>query len=264
MDREALEEAIRCAATSGILIDKRGEMPKGKGSWPERDPDQILGQCAHQNGSGNFTDPKGTADYHTSPDNHITPGEPLPTTVYHFMIPDLPCPAWLTTDLLSRTYAQGASDRAGYPGDENLHLVAILVMGSYTGPGYKGQRMAPSGTQEGNFWKVTNWCKHIFGYGDEGLFGHYHFGKAACPGSYLQRRIEARRSAAADLASDRDWQEALLRWDENCLPKYGADGAWGRESKTALRRFQCAMKLRQTAMQDPFTELLLLKMYPPT
>jgi len=263
MDRKALEGAIQCAVRSGIFVDKRDEMPRGKGAWPERECEDILGQCAHQNGSANFNRPKDTAGYHTGEDNHITPGTGLPTTVYHMMFPDLPGPGWLVTDLLARTYGQGASDRGGYPGDENTHLIAMLIMGGYKGPGYKGYKDRPSPHQMSNFWKATAWLQHVFGYGDEGLFGHYHFGKSACPGYYVMDKIEGKRAEAPDLKTDKDWQESLLRWDADCLPQFGADGWWGNESKAALRRFQCAMKLRQTALQDPFSELVLLKNYPP-
>lgn len=36
----------------------------------------------------------------------------------------------------------------------------------------------------------------------------------------------------------KDVQKALLSWDKNCLPKYGADGEWGGETENAVKAFQ--------------------------
>ena len=99
---------------AGVFIDKRADMPRGIGGngaelhWPLRRVVDILGVCIHQNGSNNFTGPIGTANYHTSPDNHITPGRALPSICYNFCIPDTDDLPWLTEDMLSRTYAQNA------------------------------------------------------------------------------------------------------------------------------------------------------------
>lgn len=258
--RAELEERIKQAEADFILIDKREEMPNGDGKWRVRQVKDILGHCLHQSAGSNTKNPKATANYHTSRNNHITPGRGLPSVVYHIMIPDTNEPAWLTTDILDRTYAQAGRDKSGYPGDENRHLVAVCVMGGFKGPGYRGRSSGPTAKQWHHICTITNWLAQTFGYGNEGVFGHYHFGKVACPGYEIQKYIERIRASVRNL-SDRDWQRALLNWDGGCLPKYGADGAWGNESKYALYQFQKHQGLRRTAIQDPFTELLLRRDY---
>ncbi len=51
----------------------------------------------------------------------------------------------------------------------------------------------------------------------------------------------------------KEMQEALLRWDVNCLPKYGADGDFGSETEKAVKSFQKAVGLPQTGVYDEAT-----------
>jgi hypothetical protein len=59
------------------------------------------------------------------------------------------------------------------------------------------------------------------------------------------------------METDKEWQQALLKWNPNCLPKYGADGKWGNESKSALCLFQRSNRLDCTGYQDNFSHLKL-------
>lgn len=55
----------------------------------------------------------------------------------------------------------------------------------------------------------------------------------------------------------RAMQRALLIWDGECLPKYGADGDFGGETEAALKRFQAAKGLPETGVYDAVTERAL-------
>lgn len=48
-------------------------------------------------------------------------------------------------------------------------------------------------------------------------------------------------------------QEALLKWNPTCLPKYGADGDFGSETEKALRTFQESVALPITGVYDETT-----------
>lgn len=52
-------------------------------------------------------------------------------------------------------------------------------------------------------------------------------------------------------------QEALLRWDAGCLPKYGADGDFGAETEKAVQAFQQATGLPVTGVYDEATRAAL-------
>ncbi len=55
----------------------------------------------------------------------------------------------------------------------------------------------------------------------------------------------------------RAMQRALLIWDGECLPKYGADGDFGGETEAALKRFQAEKGLPETGIYDATTERAL-------
>ncbi len=52
-------------------------------------------------------------------------------------------------------------------------------------------------------------------------------------------------------------QNALLTWNPDCLPRYGADGDFGAEAESALRSFQKEMSLPATGVYDAATRAYL-------
>ena len=55
----------------------------------------------------------------------------------------------------------------------------------------------------------------------------------------------------------RAMQERLLKWDPNCLPEYGADGDFGKETEDAVKAFQKGKGLPVTGVYDAATEAAL-------
>lgn len=55
----------------------------------------------------------------------------------------------------------------------------------------------------------------------------------------------------------RAMQRELLKWDTNCLPRYGADGDFGSETESALKRFQTEKGLPVTGVYDKATQTAL-------
>lgn len=255
-----LDAAVASAVGGSLLVDKRHKMPRGKAKWPRRLVTDIVGQCVHHSGGPTMDSALPVARYHTSPDNHITPGEPLPSITYDFAITNTDDPVWLVSDLLDRKYAQG---RRELPGDENIGLISILVLGTFTSA-YATPEMypyalsKPSKVQLEKLVTLTKWLQETFGYENNALFAHSDFGKPACPGDYLSEKMLKARSKAPRIETQLEAQEALLAWNPQALPRYGADGHWGSESKGWLVRFQRANRLQVTGILDPFT---LLKLY---
>ena len=61
-----------------------------------------------------------------------------------------------------------------------------------------------------------------------------------------------------DMGEDvRAMQRALLRWDAGCLPKYGADGDFGKETEDAVKAFQAYANLPVTGVYDAETKKVL-------
>lgn len=53
-------------------------------------------------------------------------------------------------------------------------------------------------------------------------------------------------------------QKLLLKWDPKCLPKYGADGDFGSETRAAVLSFQLAAGVERTGVYDADTARALL------
>ncbi len=53
------------------------------------------------------------------------------------------------------------------------------------------------------------------------------------------------------------YQEALIKWDENALPGFGADGDFGGETEEWVKKFQAAYDLPETGVIDGVTAGLL-------
>ncbi|MBQ3478064.1 MAG: peptidoglycan-binding protein, partial [Clostridia bacterium] len=52
-------------------------------------------------------------------------------------------------------------------------------------------------------------------------------------------------------------QQRLLKWKPDCLPEYGADGDFGKETEDAVKAFQQSAKLKETGFYDQATEAAL-------
>ena len=52
-------------------------------------------------------------------------------------------------------------------------------------------------------------------------------------------------------------QQRLLKWNPQCLPEYGADGDFGKETEDAVKFFQKGKGLPETGVYDAATEAAL-------
>jgi hypothetical protein len=264
MDWGDVEVAVGEAILDGWLADYRGVLPQHETKrFRKRKPEDILGVCTHHSASHN-QDPARTAAYHVGP-NHVS-ADGCPGLLYTLVISDKVCPEQviLANDLASATWSQGKSDDGRHPeysGDENRHLASILVMGDFSEAFRRGTSADPSPSQLARWRQATRWLEQLFSFDGAGYFGHFDFGKAACPGQTLRVLCTARQRSARSLITARDWQLALLQWRPDCLPKWGADGHWGNESRRALVQFEREHTHKVDGIRDPFTELLLLRKY---
>ena len=224
------------------VVDLRKTMPRGVGHWATRIEADVLGICTHHTGSTN-QDPYKTAAYHTSPENHIRPGEGLPSICYQIFI-DETGRASLTEDLASITWAQGKEDAIS-PGDENRHCISAAFAGDFESLGYTGHSKGPSDAAMGTWRSVVVCLAGIFKVSPRGMFGHKDFGKPTCPGTKLYGEILSNRPDRRDL---KWWQLQL---------GVKVDGKWGPITQQALDRKQAELGMRRTRTRDVFTELTL-------
>ncbi|MDH3679392.1 MAG: peptidoglycan-binding domain-containing protein [Acidimicrobiia bacterium] len=106
--------------------------------------------------------------------------------------------------------------------------------------------------------------------------GHRDVRPTACPGANLYAEIgEINRLAIQDEMEDpmsvrpgdvgeavRKFQQGLLGWNSDALPRFGADGDFGDETEEWVRNFQDSQDLTVTGVIDGVTGALLLEYRP--
>ncbi|MBU1082772.1 MAG: peptidoglycan-binding domain-containing protein [Spirochaetes bacterium] len=244
------------------FLDGRISLPRHKTKrWIKRAVHQIQGVVFHHTaGHGSAAD---ICRYHVGP-NHIS-ASGLPGGSYTFMVGPDGSVFWVN-DLDDKTASQNDPNR---PGSENADFLAVSFLGDFSSPGHvAGQPTLPQ------LAAGLSLVLHLIGYTEDprvpgvllgalghlfstDVWGHYHFGKAACPGSTLQAVIEAARWHDPDTGHDAlEWQVALnAKGYDDSAP----DGIWGPKSRSALVRFQAAHDLPVTGDRDERTERELFR-----
>jgi hypothetical protein len=208
------------------MVDARETLPRNPDKkWGTRDPAKLEGLVLHQSleehGSAS-----GNARYHSGP-NHISP-DGLPGLSYTaFVEKDGKC--YLANDVESKTYSQGYGGR---PGDENAEFMGICFGGNFSGPGYVGTQV-PTEEQLKTARDLWERCKEIWGWTNEGIYGHFDFGKPACPGYKLMELIEEIRPVRFSSVVEKQDALRILGFYKGTV-----DGIWGIECKAALVEFQ--------------------------
>jgi len=156
-------------------------------------------------------------------------------------------------DISVKTWSQGTRN---IPGDENKDYLAVAFQGDFAGPGHPGGE--PTSMQMAvalHFWFA---CRDQWpGWDEARIFGHFDFGKPACPGSTLEAMI---RSIRCEFVSN------ALRTNESrqqALQQFGfytgaIDGVWGPESRAALVVFQRHHDLEVDGIWGPMTTAAML------
>lgn len=250
--------------------------------WATRAVGALKGFVVHHTAGVN-DDPVATARYHVGASHTSADGMPgLAYTFYVRRNGDV----WWANDLDKRTWSQGGGalhpdvngdgkvDGADGAGNANAEFLAIVVAGSFE------SRWNQSGQQPTAFQLAAvplllchltgaaEWAgapRDLFGalghltIGD--VWGHAHFGKAACPGERLLTLTDWLREDRAPLRGVEDWQRALVKRGFKLgafgPDRDGVDGKWGPSSRDALRAFQRQNNLAPTGDRDPVTARVL-------
>ena len=181
-------------AFSGLAIpqprDRRAALhtnPTGR-KWATRDVGSIQGLVFHQT-LGWFS-LEGVSKYHTGPSSHLAEGG-TESIAYTLGIRKSGRIA-LCNDLNKATWSQGYKKR---PGDENKQFLSVALEGFFKYDGCEDEHAGePTPEQMISCLLLWDFCKRTWGWGDRAIYGHYHFGKPACPGNTLKTIIEAIRN----------------------------------------------------------------------
>lgn len=225
--------------------------------WKIRNVKKLKGMVWHQElGWGSI---EAVARYHTGKNSHLCKGG-VESISYTFAIRKSGRIV-LCNDLKKATWSQGFKGRSG---DENAEFLSVMFEGMF-----HGQHVTDSSAGEPNYLQMTSalilWhvCKELWDWQEDDLYGHYLFGKPACPGDTLKTVIDAVRINVTkekpktyNFRSTKDRQRALKK-----LGFYTgkADGIWGPKSRGALVKFQSAVRLAADGIWGAKTEAAIIK-----
>jgi len=223
-------------------------------AWKKRDADSLLGMVWHQElGWGSV---EAVAEYHTGKTSHLRPGGTR-SIAYTFAV-RRNGQIVLCNDLDLAVWSHGYKDREG---DENAEFMSVLFEGMFHGDGVTDPTAGePNAAQILSGLALWSVCKEEWGWNDDCLYGHFLFGKPACPGNTLKAVIQGVRANATVKKKDLKFDTVKARQEAlKALGYYkgAVDGQWGPASKGALTVFQAKAGLPADGIWGPLTEIAM-------
>lgn len=217
--------------------------------WKTRDVDALKGMVWHQElGWGSV---EAVAKYHTGKNSHLHRGG-VESIAYTFAI-RRDGQIVLCNDFEKAPWSQGFKGRAG---DENAEFMSVMFEGLFKAPGVTDPSAGePKDKQLMAALTLWHICNEKWDWNENDLYGHYHFGKSACPGNTLRTVIE---SIGANVPEP-EYDFATVEGRQQALEDLGyytgaIDGTWGPQSRGALIRFQDDRGLVADGIWGPKTE----------
>ena len=181
--------------------------------------------------------------YHIGP-NHISP-KGCPHFCYHYGIEK--------NGLIIQ--ANHLGDITWHTNRENVTGIGIMLVGNFAGPGHYLGTSEPTPEQMDALEWLVNFLCNAFGFSNQEVYGHCHFGKRVCPGIVLEEWIEYRRQELEPAVEvvPKTVLELQVRLSQLGFYKGMADGIYGIETTSAVRLFQAASGLQPDGAAGPET-----------
>lgn len=194
--------------------------------WSIREPSKINKIIVHQELAEGSVE--SVNKYHIS-SNHIS-DRGCPHFCYHYGI---------------RTNGQTiqANDLTNvvwHTGGVNESSVGVMLEGNFKGPGHDLGREKPSEEQMQSLTKLVERLIEMLSLTKQDVFGHYHFGKRACPGYFVSEWIENLRGQmiASEAIPEMSIEVLQTRLNKLGYDSGTVDGIIGRKTAEAIRKFQ--------------------------
>lgn len=213
-----------------------------KRRWASRHLTSIDKIVVHQElGEGSI---ESVNQYHISP-NHISK-KGCPHFCYHYGIRK-------NGEIIQ---ANELSSITWHVGGHNAESIGIMVQGNFDGPGYDMGSSEPTSEQITALGDLVDYLIRAFSLTPQGIYGHYHFGKPACPGYVLQQWVEDQRSILSDenaIQVQKTVKEVQKRLNDLGYAAGKVDGIHGIKTLAAIRKFQESEKLVVDGVVGPRT-----------
>lgn len=268
------------------------EGPKRTARFLTADPKFQCKECGHKwTGSPKY--PSTKCPKCMGQGKNLGYGRGFPKMSYHVFVPFQP--QLNENDKPIVYYCVDFNERTWHSGKANTKGVAVGFQGRFSHPSLKyfrptkGTDGQPSAAQRSIALPLWHeWIYPMLQATKPKLMGHWEWGKAACPGGWLQSTIQMSRGDAPlkgyeDLMGDppetvwasselfdthEERQAALVLLGYDLGPygphKNGVDGDWGEASRTALHAFEEELGLPEPVDDgnwDEATELAMIRVF---
>ena len=184
--------------------------------------------------------------------------EGAPHIAYHYAIRQKDKDGSVDGEIIQ---ANALTDITWHTRTQNTSGVGIMLQGNFKGQGYdlSGVSEGPTSKQTESLQWLVNYLLDYLRITPQDVYGHYHFGKPACPGykasewieKYRLKDISKVKDAANQIKNVKDLQEALkaLGYDPGII-----DGVIGPKTMQAVRKFQREQQLTVDGVAGPQTK----------
>lgn len=147
---------------------------------------------------------------------------------------------------------------------QNTEAIGIMLVGNFNGPGYDLGTSEPTAEQLASLKALTQHLMENFNLTRQDIYGHYHFGKPACPGFTLQTWVETIRADISAIGKPAQIEKTLIEIQKR-LNQLGyaagpEDGIHGIKTLAAIRKFQADQGLTVDGVAGPVTWKKLLEL----
>lgn len=212
-----------------------------KRRWSERKLTTINKIIIHQELGEGTTEEVNL--YHIQP-NHISP-RGCPHFCYHYSIEK-------TGDIIQ---ANELKHITWHTAAENLVGIGIMLVGNFAGPRHSLGTSEPAPEQIKSLDFLTGFLQDAFGFSNQEVYGHYHFGKRACPGTVVENWIEGHRKLTKTEFRDIERSLHVLQSSLKELGYYkgSIDNIYGIKTAAAILKFQAGQGLKVDGIPGPET-----------
>lgn len=145
---------------------------------------------------------------------------------------------------------------------QNTAGIGIMFVGNFKGPGHELGNEGPTDEQMQSAEELVGFLLDTFKLNKQDVFGHYHFGKPACPGYKIQEWIEKFRNELSEELQEKKVEKSIKEVQKR-LKKLGypvgpVDGIMGVNTFTAIESFQKNQNLMVDGIVGPQTWSKLL------
>ena len=198
-------------------------------------------------------------EYHITPgaENHLSP-QGAPHFAYHYGIRQKGDEGSKDGEIIQ---ANDLSDITWHTTGQNSSGVGVLLQGNFRGTGYdlEGVSDGPTDNQMQSLEWLVDYLVDFLRITPQDVYGHYHFGKPACPGykvsewieAYRLRDLQEKKGSQVRIRDVRELQEALkiLGYEPGKI-----DGIIGSQTMQSIRKFQREQQLVIDGVAGPQTK----------